>query len=76
MVSRERAYGGGRCPKYGGDRFQENLCALGSSPRKRALRKWFVHEVEALDAYNWITAAKNEGKWNLRVDSGVEEFEA
>ena len=51
------------------------LRALGAVPRKGAQRKWFVYDVEVNDAYDWVTAAKNVGKWHLGVEKGAQELE-
>ena len=65
----------GRPPKQWEDSLQENLRALGAVPRKGAQRKWFVYDVEVNDAYDWVTAAKNMGKWHLGVEKGAQELE-
>ena len=44
-------------------------------PRKGAQRKWFVYDVEVNDAYVWVTAAKNMGKWHLGIEKGAQELE-
>ena len=49
----------GRPPKQWEDILQENLRALWAVPRKGVQRKWFVYDV---DAYDWVTAAKNMSK--------------
>ena len=65
----------GRPPKQWEDSLQENLRALGAVPRKGAQRKWFVYDVEVNDAYDWVTAAKDMGKWHLGVEKGAQELE-
>ena len=49
--------------------------ALGAVPRKGAQRNWFVYDVEVNDAYDWVTVAKNMGKWHLGVEKGAQELE-
>ena len=44
-------------------------------PWKGAQRKWFVYDVEVNDAYDWVTAAMNMGKWHLGVEKGAQELE-
>ena len=65
----------GRPPKQWEDSLQENLRALGAVPRKGAQRKWFVYDVEVNGAYDWVTAAKNMGRWHLGVEQGAQEHE-
>ncbi|CAN0073094.1 unnamed protein product, partial [Sphacelaria rigidula] len=43
-------------------------------PHEGARRKLFVYGVDVNDAYDWVTAAKNLGKWHIEVDKGAEEF--
>ncbi len=67
--------GAGRPPKRWEDNLQDNLRTLGAVPRKGAQRKWFVYGVEVKDAYDWVTAAKNEEAWYAGVERGGQEFE-
>ena len=62
-------------PKRGGrpvttwvDCFQKNLEAFGAVPRKGKGRKWVAFEVVVKDGRDWMTAAKNVGKWHRGVE--------
>ena len=57
-------------PKRGGrpatswvDCLQKNLEAFGAVPRKGKGRKWVAFGVVVKDGRDWMTAAKNMGKW-------------
>ena len=65
-------------PKRGGrpatswvDCPQKNLEAFGAVPRKGKGRKWVAFGV-VKDGRDWMTAAKNVGKWHRGVERGAE----
>ena len=66
-------------PKRGGrpatswvDCLQKNLEAFGVVPRKGKGRKWVAFGVVVKDGRDWMTAAKNVGKWLQGVERGAE----
>ena len=70
-------------PKRGGrpatswvDCLQNNLEAFGAVPRKGRGRKWVAFGVVVKDGRDWMTAAKNVGKWHRGVERGVEALDS
>ena len=70
-------------PKRGGrpatswmDCLQKNLEVFGAVPRKSKGRKWVAFGVVVLDGRDWITAAKNVGKWHRGVERGAETLDS
>ena len=70
-------------PKRGGrpatswvDCLQKNLEAFGAVPRKGNGRKWVVFRVVVKDGRDWMTAAKNMGKWHRGVERGAEVLDS
>ena len=70
-------------PKRGGrpatswvDCLQKNLEAFGAVPRKGKGRKWVVFGVVVKDGRDWMTAAKNMGKWHRGVERGAEALDS
>ena len=66
-------------PKRGGrpatswvDCLQKNLEAFGAVPRKGKGRKWVAFGVVVKDGRDWMTVAKNVGKWHRGVERGAE----
>ena len=69
-------------PKRGGrpatswvDCLQKNLEAFGAVPRKGKGRKWVAFGVVVKDGRDWMTAAKNMGKWHRGVERGAEALD-
>ena len=54
------------------DCLQKNLEAFGAVPRKGKGRKWVAFGVVVKDGRDWMTAAKNVGKWHRGVERGAE----
>ena len=70
-------------PKRGGrpatswvDCLQKNLEAFGAVPRKGKGRKWVAFGVVVKDGRDWMTAAKNMGKWHQGVKRGAEALDS
>ena len=70
-------------PKRGGrpatswvDCLQKNLEAFGAVPRKGQGRKWVAFGVVVKDGRDWMTAAKNMGKWHRGVERGAEALDS
>ena len=70
-------------PKRGGrpatswvDCLQKNLEAFGAVPRKGKGRKWVVFGVVVKNGRDWMTAAKNMGKWHRGVERGAEALDS
>ena len=70
-------------PKRGGrpatswvDCLQKNLEAFGAVPRKGKGRKWVAFGVVVKDGRDWMTAAKNMGKWHRGVERGAEALDS
>ena len=70
-------------PKRGGrpatswvDCLQKNLEAFGVVPRKGKGRKWVAFGVVVKDGRDWMTAAKNMGKWHRGVERGAEALDS
>ena len=70
-------------PKRGGrpatswvDCLQKNLEAFGAVPRKGKGRKWVAFGVVVKDGRDWMTAAKNVGKWHRGVEKGAEALDS
>ena len=70
-------------PKRGGrpatsrlDCLQKNLEAFGPVPRKGKGRKWVAFGVVVKDRRDWMTAAKNAGKWHRVVKRGAEALDS
>ena len=70
-------------PKRGGrpatswvDCLQKNLEAFGAVPRKGKGRKWVAFGVVVKDGRDWMTAAKNVGKWHRGVERGAEALDS
>ena len=58
------------------DCLQKNLEALGAVPRKGKGRKWVAFGVVVKDGRDWMTAAKNVGKWHRGVERGAEALDS
>ena len=67
---------GGRPTTSGVDCLQKNLEAFGAVPRKGKERKWVAFGVVVKDGRDWMTAAKNVGKWHRGVARGTEALES
>ena len=70
-------------PKRGGrpatsrvDCLQKHLEAFGAVPRTGEGRKLVVFGVVAKDGRDWMTAAKNVGKWHRGVERGAETLDS
>ena len=70
-------------PKRGGrpatswvDCLQKNLEAFGAVPLKGKGRKWVAFGVVVKDGRDWMTAAKNMGKWHRGVERGAEALDS
>ena len=70
-------------PKRGGrpatswvDCLQKNLEAFGAVPRKGKGRKWVAFGVVVKHGRDWMTAAKNVGKWYRGVERGAEVLDS
>ena len=70
-------------PKRGGrpatswvDCLQKNLEDFGAVLRKGKGRKWVVFGVVVKDGRDWMTAAKNVGKWHRGVERGAEALDS
>ena len=70
-------------PKRGGrpatsrvDCLQKNLEAFEAVPRKGNERKWVTFGVFDKDGRDWMTAAKNVGKWHRGVERGAEALDS
>ena len=71
-------------PKRGGrpatswvDCLQKNLEAFGAVPRKGEGRKWVaLFGVVVKDERDWMTAAKNVGKWPRGVERGAQALDS
>ena len=70
-------------PKRGGrpttswvDCLQKNLEAFGAVPRKGKRRKWVAFGVVVKDGRDWMTAAKNVGKWHRGVERGAKALDS
>ena len=55
---------------------QKNLEAFQAVPRKGKRRKWVTFGVVVKDGQDWITAAKNVGKWHRGVERGAEALDS
>ena len=55
---------------------QKNLEAFGAVPRKCKGRKWVAFGVVVKDGRDWMTAAKNMGKWHRGVERGAEALDS
>ena len=51
---------------------QKNLEAFGAVQRNGKKRKWVAFGVVVKDGRDWMTAAKNVGKWHRGVERGAE----
>ena len=58
------------------DCLQKNLEAFGAVPRKGQGRKWVAFGVVVKDGRDWMTAAKNMGKWHRGVERGAEALDS
>ena len=58
------------------DCLQKNLEAFGAVPRKGKGRKWVAFGVVVKDGRDWMTAAKNMGKWHRGVERGAEALDS
>ena len=70
-------------PKRGGrpatswvDCLQKNLEAFGAASRKGKGRKWVAFGVVVKDGRDWMTAAKNVGKWHRGVERGAQALDS
>lgn len=69
--SRTRIQGGWLPPQTtGGQPPGEHICTRGPSTQRRTTEMVHLHSVEVEDAHNWVTVAKNTGKWHLGVEKG------
>ena len=50
--------------------------AFGAVPRKGKGRKWVAFGVVVKDGRDWMTAAKNMGKWHRGVERGAEALDS
>ena len=55
---------------------QKNLEVFGAVPRKSKGRKCVAFGVVVLDGRDWMTAAKNVGKWHRGVGRGAETLDS
>ena len=55
---------------------QKNLEAFGAVPRKGKGRKWVAFRVVVKDGRDWMTAAKNVGKWHRGVERGAKALDS
>ena len=83
MFGRLAVQGPKRGPKRGGrpvtswvDYLQKNLEAFGAVPRQGKGRKWVAFGVVVKDGRDWMTAAKNVGKWHRGVERGAEALDS
>ena len=58
------------------DCLQKNLEAFGAVPRKGKGRKWVAFGVVVKDGRDWMTAAKNVGKWYRGLERGAEALDS
>ena len=72
-----------QAPKRGGrpatswvDCLQKNLEAFGAVPRKGKGRKWVAFGVVVKDGRDWMTVAKDVGKWHRGVERGAEALDS
>ena len=70
-------------PKRGGrpatswvDCLQKHLEAFGAVPRKGKGRKWVAFGVVIKDGRDWMTAAKDMGKWHRGVERRAEALDS
>ena len=70
-------------PKRGGrpatswvDCLQKNLEAFGAVPRKGKGRKWVVFGVVVEEERDWMSVAKNVGKWHRGIERGAEALDS
>ena len=54
------------------DCLQKHLEAFGAVPHKGKGRKWVAFGVIVKDGRDWMTAAKNVGKWHRGAERGAE----
>ena len=67
---------GGRPATSWVDCLQKNLEPFGAVPRKGEGRKWVIFGVVVKDGRDWMTAAKNVGKWHRGVERGAETLDS
>ena len=67
---------GGRPATSWVDCLQKNFEAFGAVPRKGKGRKWVAFGVVVKDGRDWMTAAKNVGKWHRGVERGAEALDS
>ena len=67
---------GGRLTTSWVDCLQKNLEAFGAVPRKGKRRKWVAFGVVVKDGRDWMTAAKNVGKWHRGVERGAKALDS
>ena len=67
---------GGRSATSWVDCLQKNLEAFGAVPRKGKGREWVAFGVVVKDGRDWMTAAKNVGRWHRGVERGAEALES
>ena len=58
------------------DCLQKNLEAFGAVPRKGKGRKRVAFGVVVKDGRDWMTIAKNVGKWHRGVERGAEALDS
>ena len=58
------------------DCLQKNFEVLGAVPRKGKGRKWVAFGVVVKDGRDWMTAARNVGKWHRGVERGAEALDS
>ena len=72
----QRLKRGGRPATSWVDCLQKNLEAFGAVLHKGKGRKWVVFGVVAKDGRDWMTAAKNVGKWHRGVEREAEALDS
>ena len=55
---------------------QKNIEAFREVPRKGKGRKWVAFGVVVKDGRDWMTAAKNMGKWHRGLERGAEALDS
>ena len=58
------------------DCLQKNIEVFGAVPRKGKGRKGVAFGVVVKDGRDWMTAAKNVGKWHRKVERGAEALDS
>ena len=58
------------------DCLQKNPVVFGTVSRKGKGQKWVAFGVVVKDGRDWMTAAKNVGKWHRGVERGAEALDS